>query len=367
MAVDKQKFDNLVAKLWSVDAVLKAFSNKYWDNSSELKTIQNYVNQDNWSNNQSWMPASWNAPKFSDPNHQQYYESLSEAWKKSFYDQFLANNKASWWKDPNSAFNNTANNFTDDKTSDYMASFDKWYSDYTKTQTDAYNIQTQRDLEQKAREKADLETSYKSATQNLDWQTQKADLDIQRARADYNTYTWQNQVDFNQSIKNSNRDFSTALSQASSAYGKRGLLNSWIQKTQTADTTWQFVNDTNYFKTLNQRKLDDASLNMSRAESDYNTNAWQIQTLKQRATDQYNTWTWRIWTDILNYQSDRSAGSKALEYNLQSQWDALFNSSMNAIQANNQKQAELNRINQLYGIKTTWTRPVYRSGWTYTY
>jgi len=289
-------------------------------------------------------------------------------WKKKEKKQNNARNIN--WNTTNIKENNNTTNIkkqNNNSTNDYMNSFNKWYWDYIKSQQDIYNIQTNRDLERIARNKEDLDTSYTSAITNINWQRNKAELDFQRIQEDYATFTSQNQQDFNRDISKSNINFSKALSQASSAYWQRWILNSWIQKKQMGEAVWQHWEDIAYFKTLNQRTKDKTSLNQDRMIENYNTNQEHLQEIQNRTTDQYNRTNSRVAIDKANYIWDRSAWSKSLEYKLQAQWDAIFNSGLSSIEDNMRRKAQQTALDKQYWTKTTARKPIYRSWWKYTF
>ena len=116
----------------------------------------------------------------------------------------------------------------------------------------------------------DLSNKYSQSLTQYDWQTQNLNTQLARNQADYATYTSQNQQDFNYNIASQNKDYSKALSSASSAYWQRGILKSGIAKQQAQEATQEFSNEQAYFKTLNQRKLDEANLTLWRTTEDIN-------------------------------------------------------------------------------------------------
>lgn len=83
---------------------------------------------------------------------------------------------------------------------------------------------------------------------------------MERNRADYAQFTGREQSDTARSIALNNAGFAKSLSAATQAYGRRGILNAGIQKAGIADAQGSFGENQAYFKTMSQRRLQDAAM-----------------------------------------------------------------------------------------------------------
>jgi hypothetical protein len=288
------------------------------------------------------------------------------------------------------------------KITEYQTEFDKSWNKFIEESKNVYWLETAQQLEKYRREWMDIETAqnklntqygwqeqdlstkYSQSLTQYDWQTQNLNTQLARNQADYATYTSQNQQDFNYNIASQNKDYSKALSSASNAYWQRGILKSGIAKQQTQEATQEFSNEQAYFKTMNQRKLDEASLSLWRTTEDINKNLWQLGTQKGWTTQEYNTNQARLWTqkgwsatdyatqtgrlaqDKATLEKSRQAGADVLWINLQAQWDVVYNQWIQQYYQLLQAQKEQEAINKLYWTTTTATKIPYRVWGKYT-
>ena len=198
--------------------------------------------------------------------------------------------------------------------------FKTWYNAYIQAQKWAYDIATQRQ------------------NQQYGYQSEDAQKSIQRNREDYARFTGQEIKDTSRQLALNNTDFARSLSNATRAYGQRGILHAWIQTASLGEWVGQFWASQDYFKTLSQRRLENTGANMNRAESDYSTNMSRLETTKNQ------------------YAQDRSAGSQAMVAGLQQQGNTMYGQNQLQSVQLAQQQAEQDALDKLYGRAPT-TRP----------
>ena len=245
--------------------------------------------------------------------------------------------------------------------------FNKTWNAYIQAQKDAYGIETARGLEKYGQQRQDLTTSYNKALQGYDYQSQDTQRQNARDLADYHTFTGQEQKEFNRNLALRDKNFGSAMSNASNAYGQRGILRSGVALKKSAESMSTFSEDTTHFKLQEQQKLDTAALAMNRVAEDYNTNMGRIGTNKQQTTDLYNTQLGRIGTDTANFQTDQSARTAIGVNALQAQGDQLYNQASLAKYQLTREQNMQNAQDKLYGTTTQPIRFKLRSGGTYSY
>lgn len=195
------------------------------------------------------------------------------------------------------------------------------------------------------------------------------DIQRQNARdfADYQTFTGQEQKEYNRNLALRNKDFGSAMSNASNAYGQRGILRSGVALKKSAESMSAFSEDTTHFKLQEQQKMDTAALAMNRVQEDYATNTGRLGTQKQQTTDQYNTQLARIGTDTANFRTDQSAKTAIGVNALQAQGDQLYNQTALLKYQLEQENNQANAQNKLYGNTAQPVRFKLRSGGTYSY
>lgn len=238
----------------------------------------------------------------------------------------------------------------------------------TSRQNQTYGYQGEDLSKTQQRGLEDVGTNLQKGLQSYDWQAQDAANAISRNREDYATFTGREQSDTARQLALNSTDFSKALSSATQAYGKRGLLQSGIQNASNADSVNTFGENQGYFKTLSQRRLQDASTNMNRSEQDYTNGAGRLATQRGQLVDQsgvqsnrinqdYATNAGRLDTQKTQYASDRAAGSQALGVTLQQQGDTLYNNAQVQRVQLAQAAADQAALDKLYG-RTPQNRPL---------
>ena len=346
-------YQTYLKKFWSPEKVEQAILNKYWPSSDEYIAIVNYWNQQK-SNKQVGDKG----------------KELVSKWLEAVKDwgTWVANDII---KANTSTESNTNSNtyVWPDQTdlNKFQTDFDASWNAYINASKQAYDITTQRQNEAYNNQQADLTTAYNQDITQYQWKQDQLAQQNTRNQEDYNTFTSQNQQDFNYAITQQNKDFSTKLSQAASAYGQRGILKAWFAMWQIGEATQWFVWDQNNFRTLNQRKIDEATQMLNRANQDYSTNVNQLNTQKGWTSEAYNTNQSRLNTTISNYWTDRSAWSNILWMQLQWQWDIAFNQWMNSYYQLLQKQAEQKALDKAYWTTTGSRNIPYRSWGSYYY
>lgn len=245
--------------------------------------------------------------------------------------------------------------------------FNKTWNAYMKTQADVYGIETQRGLDKYSQQQSDLDTQKDRTLQGYDWKSQDMAQKNSRDQADYAKFTAREQIDFNRNLATRNRDFASAMNNASNAYWQRGLLRSGVALKKAWENTGMFADDTKYLKIQEQQKMDDVALNMDRIQQDYTTGNARLGKEKNQDINIYNTNSWRIGQDLTNFKSDQWAKTTIGLNQLQTQGDQIFNQAqfMNyQLQQEQNKQASLNK---LYGNKSQPVRLKLRTGWNYSY
>lgn len=258
------------------------------------------------------------------------------------------------------------------------AEFKKWYDAYIQAQKDVYGISTDRQNQQfgyqredlttqNQRSQQDINTAREKGLQSYDWQAQDAQRSMERTRADYAKFTGQEVKDTARQLAINNTDFARSLTNATRAYWQRGILQAGVQKASLWEWVDQFSENQNYFKTLSQRRLDNAGTNMNQAEQDYTTQSGRLWVQKsqfetasnlqeQRLWQDYNTNTNRLATSQSQYAQDRAAGSQAMVAGLQQQGNTLYGQNQVNSVLLAQQQADQDAIDKLYG-RTKTTRP----------
>lgn len=250
-------------------------------------------------------------------------EQMDQVAQKASPDQREAINKQFWtayaraepsfsWDANNPVVSNSSvasNSSADNSSSDFKT----WYDAYIKANQDVYNITTDR--------------------QNQQFKNTKTDLDIQmeRNRQAYALFTSREIADTWRQLALNDTNFSRSLSNATSAYGQRGLIRSWIQDSATKEWTGQFWESQTYFKTQSQRRLQDAQ-----------------NTIGQK-TEDYNKSLSRLDTERTQYAQDRAAGSQVMVAWLKSQGNVLYGQSQVQNMQLAQQQAEQDVLDKLYG------------------
>ena len=245
--------------------------------------------------------------------------------------------------------------------------FNTTWDAYMKAQADAYGIETKRGLDKYAQQATDLTTQKDRSIQWFDWQAQDLAQKNARDKADYAKFTAREQIDFNRTLATRNKDFASAMTNATNAYGQRWLLRSWVALKKAWENTGMFADDTKYLKLQEQQKMDDASLNMDRIQQDYATGNERIGSQKNDVLNTFNTNIWRIGQDKSNFQTDQSAKTAIGLNQLQTQGDQIFNQAQFMNYQLQQDQNKQNALDKLYGNKSQPVRLKLRTGWTYSY
>lgn len=407
--INAEAYQKLLKKYWTQEAIEQAVLQKLWPSSDEYIALVSY----------------WN--KLKTPTNSPWDSSMRDVWNAwdNIKTSRATNSDFPSWLNPNLNPNNTSTQtqtttqptpqptpqptsqpateaINQNQIDNYQTNFDSSWTKFIEESKNAYWLETAQQLERYKREWMDLQTAqnklmtqywwqeqdlstrYSQSLTQYDWQTQNLNTQLARNQADYATYTSQNQQDFNYNIAQQNKDYSKALSSAFSAYWQRGILKSWIAKQQAQEATQEFANEQAYFKTMNQRKLDEASLSLGRATEDINKNLWQLGTQKGWTTQEYNTNQSRLWTqkgwsatdyttqtgrlaeDRTTLERSRQAWSDVLWINLQAQWDMVYNQWMQQYYQLLQAQKEQEAINKIYWTSTTATKIPYRVWGKYT-
>lgn len=192
----------------------------------------------------------------------------------------------------------------------------------------------------------DIETSRQVDLYNQ--RQQQLELQSKRNREDYAKYTSTAQSQMNRQLASSSKDFARKLSAASNAYGQRGILKSWIAKTNIGNATQEFSNDQVYFKTEGQRQIEEQ-------QNAYNRQLEDITTSKNQNTTQEN-----------QYIGDRAVSKKILESGLQYEGDTQYNTMQTQQWKDEQARLAIEAKNAALGITKSPTLRTWRRGWTYS-